>query len=59
MIAVICKRVERDTASGGSEIGGSGRMRPTHGDLTRKNCFGKLVTGVVNWKIDPLPMIFE
>jgi hypothetical protein len=28
MIAVICKRVERDTASGGSEIGGSGRMRP-------------------------------
>jgi hypothetical protein len=28
MIAVICKRVERDTASGGSELGGSVRMRP-------------------------------
>jgi hypothetical protein len=28
MIAVICKLVERDTASGGSEFGGSGRMRP-------------------------------
>jgi hypothetical protein len=33
--------------------------KTTHGDLTRKNCCGKLVTGVVNWKIDPLPMTFE
>jgi hypothetical protein len=28
MIAVICKRVERDTASGGSELGDSVRRRP-------------------------------
>jgi hypothetical protein len=28
MIAVICKRVESDTASGGSAIGRSVRMRP-------------------------------
>jgi hypothetical protein len=29
MIAVICKRVERDTASGGSELGDSVRRRPS------------------------------
>ncbi len=28
MIAVICKRVERDTASGGSETGDTSRMHP-------------------------------
>jgi hypothetical protein len=34
-------------------------LQITHGDLTRKNWCGKLVTGVVNWKSDPLPMTFE
>jgi hypothetical protein len=37
MIAVICKRVERDTASGGSEIGGGVRMRPRKGAKVKAN----------------------